>query len=72
MTWPEIEAQWSDLAPQARAKWEKLSDADLAHVGGDRARLIGKLEERYGLSAKDGAMHVDHWGDREARRVRAQ
>lgn len=69
MTWFEIEEQWSDLAGQAQAKWRKLSDADLAHVGGNRDRLIGKLEERYGLDANDGASHVDDWVSHEAKRM---
>lgn len=65
MTWTDIEAAWPQLSRQAAAKWKKLSDADLSFVSGNRNRLIGKLEERYGVD--DGAPHVDEWSGFEAR-----
>lgn len=67
MTWAEIELQWPQLTKQAQAKWRKLTDLDLAIVGGSRARLIGKLEKRYGLPTEDGELHVDEWSNYEAR-----
>ena len=66
MTWAEIEGQWPHLQGQAKVKWAKLSDLDLASVGGDRDRLIAKLEERYGLPKVDGGQHVDEWSNYEA------
>ena len=66
MTWAEIERQWPQLTEQAKAKWAKLTEADLAIVGGNRDRLIGKLEKRYGLPVEDGEQHVDEWGGYEA------
>lgn len=66
MTWVEIAREWPRLAEQARSKWAKLSLRDLAIVDGDRERLIGKLEKRYGLSRDDGALHVDEWSVHEA------
>lgn len=66
MTWTEIEEQWPQVKGQARSKWAKLSDDDLVIVGGNRGRLITKLEERYGLPAKQGEQHVDEWSSHEA------
>jgi hypothetical protein len=66
MTWAEIEKQWPLLTVQAQTKWAKLSALDLAIVAGDRDRLIGKLEQRYGLPRPDGEEHVDEWGGYEA------
>lgn len=66
MTWAEIRRQWPHLTGQAKAKWAKLSDLDLAIVGGDRDRLIDKLEKRYGLPRDDGNQHVDEWSSYEA------
>ena len=53
--------QWPQLKRQAQSKWTKLSDSDLTIVGGDRDRLIGKLEKRYGLPTDLGEQHVDEW-----------
>jgi hypothetical protein len=69
MTWTEIEVQWPRLTHQAKAKWAKLSELDLAIVGGNRDRLIDKLEKRYGLPRDDGGQHVDEWSGYEAKSV---
>jgi uncharacterized protein YjbJ (UPF0337 family) len=66
MTWIEIEAQWPHVSTQAKSKWAKLSDHDLTLVAGNRERLVGKLEKRYGLPREDGERHVDEWGAFEA------
>ena len=66
MTWIEIEEQWPRMKSQAQSKWPKLSDLDLAIIGGDRARLIRKLEKRYGLPKELGEDHVDEWSTFEA------
>jgi len=63
MTWDEIMVCWPQLSHQAKSKWAKLSDLDLEMVGGDRGRLIDKLEMRYGLPTIDGAQHVDEWSN---------
>jgi len=67
MTWAEIETNWPLLTRQAQTKWRKLTDLDLVIVGGSRARLIGMLEERYGLPIEEGGQHVDEWSNYEAR-----
>ncbi|HSO33504.1 MAG TPA: hypothetical protein VLT33_13315 [Labilithrix sp.] len=67
MTWREIETQWPHLRRQAQLKWTKLSDLDLTIVGGNRERLISKLEHRYGLPEELGGAHVDEWSTHEAR-----
>ena len=67
MTWVEIERGWPQLVGQAKAKWPKLSDHDLATISGKRDRLIGKLEERYGLPSDLGEEHVDEWSAYEAK-----
>ncbi len=66
MTWDDIERQWPALAKQAQAKWAKLTTLDLVIVGGNRRRLIGKHEKRYGLPTDDGEQHVDEWSRYEA------
>jgi uncharacterized protein YjbJ (UPF0337 family) len=67
MTWTEIEEQWPRVKGQAKLKWAKLSDVDLAIVGGNRERLMCKLEKRYGLPKELAAEHVDEWSGFEAR-----
>lgn len=50
MHWEHIQQNWESFKGMAKEKWDKLSDEDLSTIGGDRERLIGKLQERYGAS----------------------
>jgi len=52
-----IKSQWPRLSGRLRAKWSKLTYEDVSFGEGDRAYLIGRLKERYGLSA-NAAQHL--------------
>ncbi|HUB34958.1 MAG TPA: CsbD family protein [Bryobacteraceae bacterium] len=45
-----MQGQWKQLKGKMREKWGKLTDSDWEQIGGRRDQLIGKLQERYGLS----------------------
>jgi uncharacterized protein YjbJ (UPF0337 family) len=55
MNWDQISGQWSQVKGTLREKWGKLTDDDLDLVAGNRDKLIGKLQERYGYE-KDRAL----------------
>ena len=44
-----IKSQWPRLQGKLRAKWTLLTYEDVSYGEGDRAYLIGRLRERYGL-----------------------
>ncbi len=50
MTWDEIEGHWTELQGRFRDKWGKLTDDDLATIGGKRDKLAGLLQQRYGIA----------------------
>lgn len=49
-----IQGKWKQLTGRIKSQWGKLTDEDLDVADGHRDYLIGKLQERYGLS-KDSA-----------------
>ena len=55
MNWDQVAGQWSQLRGSLREKWGKLTDDDLELAAGNRDKLVGILQERYGL-AKDRAL----------------
>ncbi len=61
MTWEQLTGMWKQLAGRAQAKWGKLSGDDLRVVEGDRERLIGKIQERYGVAKDEAERQVDEW-----------
>jgi len=45
-----IEGNWEQLKGRVRETWGKLTDDDVAVIGGRRDQLLGKIQERYGRS----------------------
>jgi uncharacterized protein YjbJ (UPF0337 family) len=54
MNWDQVEGQWKNIKGSIREKWAKFTDDDMELIAGKKDRLVGKLQERYGL-AKDRA-----------------
>jgi len=61
MNWDLMEGKWKQAKGAVKQKWGKLTDDDLDLIGGSRDKLVGRIQERYGL-AKDAAENeVDSW-----------
>jgi uncharacterized protein YjbJ (UPF0337 family) len=52
MNWSRVEGNWNEMKGRVKEKWGKLTDDDLSNVGGKRDRLVGVLQQKYGM-AKD-------------------
>ena len=50
MSWQQIEGKWRQFIGEAKKRWGKLTDSDLADCEGNRDKLVGKLQELYGLT----------------------
>ena len=53
------QTEWQDTAFMAR--WERLSEDDVARIGGDRARLIACLVDLYGWSPEEAEKDIAVW-----------
>ena len=53
-----IKSQWTRSSGKLRAKWSKLTYEDVIYTEGDRAYLIGRLRERYGVDQATAATKV--------------
>jgi len=45
-----FEGKWKQAKGQIKQWWGDLTDDDLLQVEGNRDKLVGKLQERYGYS----------------------
>lgn len=61
MNWTEIQGRWKQLTGDAKRRWGELTDDDLAVVEGDRKRLAGMIQERYGVAKDEAERQVDDW-----------
>lgn len=63
MNWDQVEGNWKQFTGSAQAKWGKLTDDEVAQAEGDRERLEGLIQERYGDSKEEARRQVNEWLD---------
>lgn len=61
MIWNSIAEQWDHLTNQLTSTWSKLTPDDLRAIGGKKALLIAKLQERYRIPQDDATAQVYKW-----------
>ena len=61
MNWDQLAGKWRQIKGEARVKWGKLTDDDLELIGGHKDKLIGLLQERYGIAREQAEREADEW-----------
>jgi uncharacterized protein YjbJ (UPF0337 family) len=57
MDWNRVEGNWKEV----KEKWAKLTDDDLTAINGQRDKLEGRLQKRYGYAKDQARKNVDTW-----------
>ena len=57
----ELKGKWKQLKGSAKAQWGKLTDDELAEIEGNQDRLVGKIQEKYGLAREEAEKQVKNW-----------
>jgi uncharacterized protein YjbJ (UPF0337 family) len=61
MNWDQVEGKWKQFKGSVKQKWGKLTDDDLDVVAGKRDQLVGKIQERYGITKEEAQKQIDDW-----------
>jgi len=61
MNWDKIEGGWKQFKGKAREQWGRLTDDDVDVVMGRRDQLIGKIQERYGITRDEADREINEW-----------
>jgi len=61
MNWEQAKGQWEQMKGAVRKKWGKLTDDDLEMIAGERERLVGKIQEHYGIAKEEAERQVSNW-----------
>jgi uncharacterized protein YjbJ (UPF0337 family) len=61
MNWDQMEGQWKQLKGSARQKWGELTDDDLDQIKGKQEKLVGRLQERYGIAREEAQKQAEEW-----------
>jgi uncharacterized protein YjbJ (UPF0337 family) len=61
MNWDTIKGNWKQMVGSAKTQWGKLTDDDLTVIEGQRDKLVGRIQERYGIAKDEAERQVDDW-----------
>jgi uncharacterized protein YjbJ (UPF0337 family) len=61
MNWDQAEGKWKQVMGSLKEKWGKLTNDDLDLIDGKRDKLVGKLQERYGIAKDEAERQSDAW-----------
>lgn len=64
MNWDQIQGKWKQFRGSAKENWGKLTDDELDQVEGSRDKLVGKVQEKYGIAKEEAERQVDDWSNR--------
>lgn len=56
-----FEGRWKQLKGEAKRVWGKLTDDDLDRAEGNRDKLVGALQERYGWEKVHAESELDRF-----------
>ena len=56
-----FEGKWKQFVGAAKQHWGKLTDDDWTFINGKREELIGKIQERYGITREQAQKEAEEW-----------
>ncbi len=62
--WNQIKGNWKQFRGEVQKQWGKLTNDDLDQIRGERDKLIGRIQQRYGQAKQDVERQVDEWVNR--------
>lgn len=60
-----FKGKWEQLKGNVQKEWGKLTDDDLDKIKGDSKVLVGKLQEKYGMTKEQAKKEVEKLKKRE-------
>lgn len=58
------EGNWLQLKGKIKEQWGKLTDDDLDVIAGKREQLMGKIQERHGITRDEADKQVTAWHEK--------
>ena len=61
MNWDQIKGNWNQAKGSMKQKWADLTDDDFKYVEGSRDKLVGRIQERKGITKEQAENAVSDW-----------
>ncbi len=65
MSWDRVEGNWKQFKGKVKEEWGDLTDNEITEAEGNREKLEGRIQERYGIEKAEARRQVDAWVDRQ-------
>jgi uncharacterized protein YjbJ (UPF0337 family) len=62
--WDRIAGNWKQMKGGIRERWGKLTDDEIEEAEGNREKLAGKIQEKYGIAREEAHRQIDEWADK--------
>ncbi len=56
-----LKGKWNQVVGSVKAQWGDLTDDELTEIDGNRQKLLGKLQEKYGYTRDEAERQVDRF-----------
>lgn len=66
LNWDILKGQWGQMKGEARKQWGKLTDDEWDEAAGERDKLVGRLQERYGWTREEVEREVEDFFGRRS------
>jgi uncharacterized protein YjbJ (UPF0337 family) len=66
MNWDRIEGNWKQFTGNIKTQWGKLTDDQLDVIAGNREKLVGQVQEAYGITMEETEKQIAAWQSRQA------
>ena len=64
MNWDQIEGRWKQLTGDIKKQWGRLTDDDVDAIAGQQDKLVGRIQEAYGIEREAADRQVPEWFSR--------
>jgi uncharacterized protein YjbJ (UPF0337 family) len=62
--WDIVAGKWKQAKGEIQKQWGKLTEDDIDQIQGEREKLMGRLQERYGMTKEEANREIDRWAER--------
>lgn len=56
-----IQGKWEQVKGEIAKRWGRLTDDTLTEINGNRTKLLGKIQESYGIARDEAEKQVTDW-----------
>jgi len=61
MNWSTVQGNWNEAKGKVKTQWGRLTDDDLTRVEGHKDRLIGVIQQKYGIAKDKAEQQLDEF-----------